>query len=1238
MRNELSGTVVGQAILAGSLTTVGGDQHLHFTDGVHELRRVLPGAITRDCPYPGLAPFGPEQAEWFFGRDRLVADLVRRLDRRCADGGPQVVVAPSGAGKSSLLRAGLVARLARGALAGSDHWRTLVCTPTATPLATLTAALAQMTGATVTDPSECVAALREVVPDGDRVVVVVDQFEELFTLCADEDERRAYTDLLAELSQPPIGLVVLGIRADFYADCADHPALRAALQDAPLVVGPMSVDELRAAILFPARSVGMIVDEGVVEVLLRDLGATDDRYEAGRLPLLGHALRASWQHRYGTRLTVRSYEITGGIQHAIARTADEVYESLTEAEQRLTRSLLLRLVRIGDREETRRRVPHTELAALADPAAVAQVVDAFTQARLLTHHQETLEITHEALLRHWPCLRRWIDGDRAARLTRQGVEEAATAWVEHDRDSAMLHRGSLLDNAVTWAATAEPDELSPLARDFLLASRRSRRRTTRVRTTVMALLAVLAVVASIGAVTAYDKAAEAEEQRDLLRYGQVVTAVGDAEKVDTALAARLDLVAHRMKPGPDTETRLINAAGYFPLSAPLAPEVKFTGAVAVHPGTGLMAAATDDDSVRLWDLSDPHKPRPVGSPLRGLEFGRTTLAFRPDGKVLAIGGKYGTSYAIRFYDVSDPTRPRALGAPGPAAPQEFGRVTPATVERITTMRFSPDGRMLVTAAVHPQGTERAALVRLWDVSNPELPVLLVDPVAEESGDVNAVAFGSGGRLLAAAVQGQIRLWDLADPRNPTPLGTPLGGAETVYALAFGPNDRYLVSGGDSQVVRLWDLTDPARGKPLGQPLPGHFRGVVSMAISPDGRALVTGGADAVVRLWSVAVPSAVTPLAYAPGHANTWVDSVAFARDSRTVVSGGVDGVRVWDMPSPWVTGATNGVSNSMSAMAFSPDGRWLATGTVGPVVRLWDVADRGRPAVELKGHTEEVCGIAFGGTLLATSGGDESVRLWDVSEPTRPKALGPLLGHGSRVCALAFSPNGRVLASGREHIQLWDVADPAHAVALGSPIDVQRNYVNAVAFSPDGRLLVAGAKDSTIRVWDVADPARPAALGGPVVGHTDEVTDVAFSPDGRTLASSGKDRSIRFWDFTDPAHPRPRGAPQTNHTGQVNSIAFSPDGRFLASGSTDMTVRLWNADDPSPYGLPLGGNVLSVAAVALSPDGRWLASGADQTVRLWDRDVGHAFDRICPNTKGVLTQESWNRSVGPGVDFLDPC
>ncbi|MGK5628749.1 nSTAND1 domain-containing NTPase, partial [Streptomyces sp. URMC 123] len=480
------------------------------------LRRLLSSPAAGDrCPYPGLAAFGSRDAPWFFGREQVTAELLGRLAERLDGGGPLVVTAASGAGKSSLLRAGLVPALRSGALPAARGWPVTVFTPGARPLTELAARLAALTGRSAgptaeelaRDPDRCADALRAagapreaggVGPGGPGAVLVVDQFEETFTVCESAAERSAFVRALCAAAELPGRAVVLGVRADFYGHCLAHPRLVPALSDGVFALRPLSVPELREAIVRPAEAAGLTVEEGLVELLLADLGARAgdgrgsvahgavageaaetragagaDGCPQGALPLLAHALLATWQQRSGRTLTVAGYRLTGGLHGAVAATAERVYARLDPAERRTARRVLLRLVQIGeDSGETRRRVERERLLEnLPDPKAAAGVVDVFVGARLLTLDADTVEITHEALLRAWPRLREWIRSDRAGLLVHQRLSAAAVAWQRESEDPGALYRGARLGAARDWADDADRRaELSPLEERFLRAS------------------------------------------------------------------------------------------------------------------------------------------------------------------------------------------------------------------------------------------------------------------------------------------------------------------------------------------------------------------------------------------------------------------------------------------------------------------------------------------------------------------------------------------------------------------------------------------------------------------------------------------------------------------------------------------------------------------------------------------------------------------------------------------------
>ncbi|WP_432133534.1 MULTISPECIES: nSTAND1 domain-containing NTPase [unclassified Streptomyces] len=1222
----------------------------------------VPGGV---CPYRGLASYRRQDAGWFFGRERSTEALVNQLRAAEDTGGLVMLVGASGAGKSSLLNAGLVPALAAGA--GDDDTPArpiLQFVPGADPLGELTrripglasvvsAARRLSTGPPDTDiapaaphapsprhpdPPPLPEAVRQVqqavtawahrpgASAAPRPVLIVDQFEETFTLCPDESDRRTFIQLLhaactpAGPGTPAPALVVLGVRADFYERCLDHPELADALQHRHMVLGPLTTAELREAVTGPAKAVGLELEPGLAELIVREVSADGPRgaHDAGVLPLLSHALLATWQRRKAGRLTLAGYRAAGGIQGAVAATAERAWSRLDPAARTAARLLLLRLVRLGeDTRTTRRRGTRRQLAQeSSDPGKTEESLEALVRARLVTLDADTVEITHEALLHAWPRLREWIDEDRGGHLLRQRLEEDGRAWESSHRDSSLLYRGSRLEQAHTWAKSAGDTSLTRSAVDFLAASVRLRRRTVWLGRAAVSAVLVLAIVAAGAAVVAW-------QQRNDAVFGQVVAEADRVQYTDPSLSARLDLVAHRLRPDDeDTSSRLLSIVNA-PLATPLSGHTGAVYLTTFSPDGRILATASYDRTVRLWDVRDPARPEPLGGALTGHTSWVSSAVFSPDGRTLASAGDDGT---IRLWDVTDPAAPRPL--------------TTLTGHRgtIYLIAFSPDGRTLASAGEDDT-------VRLWDMTDPPNATARGAPLTGHTAAVRSVAFGPDGHTLASGGDDDtVRLWDVTDPNHAKALGSPLTGhSDLVHSVAFSPDGHTLASGSADDTIRLWDVTDRDRAEALGSPLTGHTGPIWSVAFSPDGNLLAAASADSTASLWSVADPANPSrvgePLAGGSGE----MYALGFRPDGRTLATGSGDSkIRLWSVPTSDLIGR-NG--------AFRPDGKVLATAARDGRIRLWDVArpDRpvrlGKPFLSADGG-QRMLAFSPDGRTLAILTSNRTLSLWDVSDPARPVAHAPPVALSTRFMgpdALAYSPDGRTVATAYTDrtVRLWNVTDPDHIVPYGPPITGHHGYINALAFSPDGRTLASGSADRTIRLWNVSDPAHPSRLGRALTGHTGPVNVLAYRPDGTTLASGSDDDTVRLWDVTDPTHATALGSPLTGHSEALASLTFRRDGRTLASGGTDNTVRLWDVSRPSdatPIGQSMSPHARTGTYLAFNPRTHRLAvsSGVD-TVRLWNLDVDDAVDRICSTTRGVLTPETWQEYL-PRLSYDPPC
>ncbi|MGH4019692.1 MAG: caspase, EACC1-associated type [Pseudonocardiaceae bacterium] len=882
--------------------------------GEHEIE--ADGVVTLGppdvCPYPGMAAFSAAEAQWFFGRERVVQELANRLIDHLVGGGPLVVVAPSGAGKSSVLRAGLLPALARGVLpvAGSRNWPRMLLTPTDHPVRELTTKVASLSccadpdalvSAIIAEPCAFADALRGMLRNraggdngtGARAIVVVDQLEEAFTQCSDERERGIFLDALRAACTPagdggePPALMVLGLRADFYSRCADYPWLRLALQNSQVFLGPLDTDQLHASIEKPAHALGLALQPGLVELLLHDLGVAGHSnggaatHAPGMLPLLAHALRATWHNRTlrTMPMTVAGYQATGGIQHAIATTAERAYGQLDDTGQHIARQLLLRMVQVGEgTEDTRRRVDPDQLVREStDPATAELVLDALARARLVTLDRTAAEITHEALLRAWPRLRGWIDADPAGLLIHQQLTDAAQAWDREGRHPAGLHQGPRLAAVRDWAETADPD-LSPLTREFLSASTQherdeqhtARRRTRRLRQLVVGLT-VLVLLTATATGYALQTRDDAIQGRNAGISRQVAGEAVALRTINPDLAAQLSLAAFRLVDTAEARGALISTvADLDPARVSRATTNDAVRSAAFSPDGGLLAVGSHNRFAYLWEVTDSPN---LGEPLARVEHldQVRSVAFNPHKPILATASR---DDKVKLWDITNPRNPTELS------------VLPHTHD-VFGVAFSPDGQTVATAS-----EDKTA--RLWDITNRGDPSEL-SVLAGHEHHVLSVAFSLDGKTLAtSSVDGTFRLWDITNPTSPGKLAIRTRSTGIVYSVAFSPDGKTLATSQDT-TARLWDITNLRDPNELSV-LADHTGPVFGVAFSRDGKTLATISLDNTARLWNIndrLIPtSKAGPLV---GHTND-VHSAAFSPDRHTLATTSHDQtVRLWE-------------------------------------------------------------------------------------------------------------------------------------------------------------------------------------------------------------------------------------------------------------------------------------------------------------------------------------------------------
>ena len=1159
------------ALLPSILSTLGVDDPATVTAWADALQRLrqLPGRAPagRPVPYKGLESFQPEDSGWFFGRQALTTDLISRAEALRATGGLLVLTGPSGSGKSSLLRAGLIPSLPAG---------TVLLTMPAEPLEG---------------------------PDL-PATVIVDQFEEIFTAVA-EPARSKYIDDLRAAADRRGSLVVIGLRADFYERALGYPELARALQHQQLIVGAMSGDEIRQAILSPARKARLAVDDGLVELILQELLATPPiagGHAPGTLPLLSHALRMTWQRGSGRRMTVGDYRATGGIGGSIAATAERVYESLTADQQKRARRLFLTLVHVGeDSAETRRRQSRAELTNDADP--LADILERFIDERLISADADTVEISHEALLWAWPRLRTWIDASRADLLLEQQLTEAAREWERSGRDPSALLRGARLTAARAWADSARR---TGLVSEFLHTGARWERRRIRRFYQVIAVLAALVLLAAGLAGVSLVQRRKADQATALATARLVASEADRVRAVDPSLAAELSLTAYRISPNEQSLSALLNSSATPLATRLLAPSGELES-VALSPDGRSVTAGGTAGKVWSWQvgypkvstLPDPYT-RPSPDPT-----GLTSLTYNPAGTLLAA---VGMDSSVHLWSRGVPQPP--LKGPD---------------QRLHTVLFSADGSTIAAGGADGK-------VWVWRTADRSAP-----GVAHPAGigAVEAMAYSPDGRTLAVGGSGAtVRLLRATDAYRQGP--SLKGHASDITSLAYGSTGRRLAIGSRDRTVSLWD-TSGAKPAKVGAPLTGATSYVYATAFSPDGGELAIASADQLVRLRDVRTRRVIAVLPHPRP-----VTSVTYGKDGRTLATTSTDGVvRLWALPVPVLSRSTGHVY----ALAFSPNGRLLATSGEDGKVWLWDVSDPARPtpaAPPLTGANGFLTSLAFSpdGRRLAGGGSGSVVQLWDVTTPSAPVPLGkPLGGPAAWVESVAFSGDGRTLAAGSDdkNVYLWDVGQPGRARPMGR-LRGSTGGIFMVAFSPDRRTLGVANTDRAVYLWNLADRRHPEMLTT-IPLPEGAVYSLAFSPDGRTMAAGTTAGKVHLWDVRAPARPRPLGSPLEG-PGYVYSVAFSPDGQRLLAAGTERTVDLWNVTDlRAPRSLAtLAGATDSVLPAVFAPDGHTVAAGGmDTRVRLWATDPARAAARICAVTGTPLTAVEWRLYV-PGLRYSPPC
>jgi WD40 repeat protein len=1185
---------------------------------VREQARALSGPATPArvstegiCPFKGLASFEPADADYFFGRERLVAELVARLVGARFLG----IVGPSGSGKSSVLRAGLLPALAEGVLPGSERWRRVLLRPGERPLDELRRAL-------VSGARDPVVEALDAMPANERLLLAVDQLEELFTACRSEAERAAFADTLAHAAADPDGraVVLVALRADFYGRFAAHPGLAELLGANQVLVGPMQASELRRVAELPAGRVGLGVEPELADALVDDVEG-----EPGALPLLSTALLELWQKRQDNALALAAYRESGGVHGAVARLAEGTYARIPDGRKQLVRAIMLRLVGAGEGDvPVRRRAPLAELD-MERNENVADVLATLADNRLVTVGEGTVEVAHEALLREWPRLREWIEEDTEGRRLRRHITEAATEWDAAGRDQGELYRGARLAATLEWTADHALD-LNELEREFVTESRAvSERETKRARRTnrrlraLLAGVAVLLAAALAGGIFAVIQRGEARDAET----GQLAQRLGAQALVEEDLDRSLLLARQAVAIDDSPQTRsyllsdLVRARA---VTGIMHGESDILRRIAVSPDGRTLVVADDDAGLLLFFNTRTYERIGEPLPVRG---GVGSVAYSADGNTVAFNG----GGHIRLIDAR--SREQLAAARG-------GR---------GDLAFTRNGSQLVVFHAGAEDLDRDADASI-SVRDATTLAATGPPIALEG--VHGTHVGSyfelpgfaltpdGRSVVIATDEDELVWWNLRS-RRPT-RRVAIGTGK--HALALSPDGRTIAVG----VERGIELVDTHSG--AVRTADGALGGAPSWVLfSPDGETVVSTSLDGTVALWDA---ESATRRETLRGHSGA-VQQPAFSPDGRTLYTVGHDGTAIaWDIGgdrglgrhftftqdrAPWGYDGRPG--------SFSPDGRLVAVGLKEQGIRLWDATDLAPVGPPLSKTGGEVKSLAFapdGRTLAAVTLHGQAT-LWDVE--SRSLLRGPFSAGLGDVLGVSISADGAILAApGPEDwtgprfdpneggVNLWEIAtgEPLDTIALGVP-------AGDIAFGPAGSTLAfVHERGGTAEVWDVAEDSRIAKL--PVGSDSQYYYAIAFSPDGRTLATGGlEDPIVRVWDV--PTGELIREFDQGS--AGTKTLDFSPDGRTLAVSGYAPVASLWDVATGARIGPTLTAGSRR-ADIDLSPDGReLLMTAADGRGAIWDVDPKSWARRACTLANRTLTPEEWEEFL-PGRPYDPAC
>ena len=1199
----------------------------------HLLKREPPAP--GEPPFKGLQYFDEMDADLFFGREELVSHLVKQIQshEKTKSAHFLAIIGASGSGKSSLVRAGLIPALKRADISRS----VMVITPTEH----------------LHDPLSF--ELKDSGNSKDHFLLFVDQFEELFTFCKNERERRSFISNLLHIAQQGSYSVIIALRADFYTACAPYENLRKILSRNQEFIGPMNINEIRSAIEKPALLNGWLLEPGFIDLLLHDIGADGDRSpEPGALPLLSHALLETWHRRNGRMLTLAGYAESGGIHDAITRTAETVFARFSLEEQSIARNIFLRLTELGEgTQETRRRVLLSEIIPPQESNSLLgkrteTVLKMLSDARLVITAETTAEVAHEALIREWARLQEWLSENREGLHFHRQLTETALEWNRLDRDPELLYRKARLTQALEWADSHSGD-FNLLEQEFLAVSKafteaeivereairqreldsarklaKSERQRAEEQTRAVRqlqrraiYLSIAFILAAILAITAIHLDGKANQEADNARSNELAAASISNLNLDPERSILLALQALSIVDTEQAGDALHQAVQASRIKYTLTGHTDEVTDVDFSPDGTKLASASLDHTAKIWDVAS-------GNELFTLS-GHTDqvwqIEFSPDGTHLATASQDGTA---RIWDV----------ATGQALMTLSGHTG-----RLMDIRYSPDGKWLATLADDKK-------VIVWDAGTGRELLTLTDA------SLGVVSFSPDGSKIALGYDdGTIKVWDILTKQAILTLSG--GHTGPVYLVSFSPDEKKLVSNDyDNSSIAVWDLQSGVQLAALN----GYYP-----SFNPSGSLLAAWTGDVDLAVYDA---TTYQKLYNFSGH-TAGGNGTIFNQDGSLLASPNADGTtKILDMLNGRELFTLSGHALGVGDAAFSPGcthppespfaqcGQYLATASRDMTIKIWDITPAGnREIATVPGFTSSFSPdgrrlitaefndpyspttIKYTNWDLTTVGKEHVVSSFSVSHPDviydggfSPDAtLAGSVSYDGTVKVidlvtgrdtLTFTPpesmksvvDLSILASGPRlttisedgELVIWDVGS-GNKVAILPPFP---GTVMTVSFSPDGSQMAVIQEESAVAsLWDLTKKDEIFDL----IGHAQPLYNATFSPDGRRLVTVGKDGTAIVWDI----QTGKKLISLSGHSASIEAATFNWNGTRLATGGYDGAVKVWDVSTGESSGqelLDLTGYASYIYMVNFSSDGRYLSASSpgDGITRVYALEIEH--------------------------------